>query len=186
MDDEQTLVPAPDRPKNKGGRPLGSKNKPHKNRPIPRIVTADAKATNNALTKLIGDHFQTQATVHNYLDKLARDHVATYISLVAKTVPQSVAVDITHHAIDLGAAMADATQRLRAYRAGDDLPIIDLVPNGSETTEKMPMNRVKMAEISEKLGGGRQGGHPGSLPRAEDCGPDPDTVKIFREKILDE
>ena len=154
MDDEQTLVPAPDRPKNKGGRPLGSKNKPHKNRPIPRIVTADAKATNNALTKLIGDHFQTQATVHNYLDKLARDHVATYISLVAKT--------------------------------GDDLPIIDLVPNGSETTEKMPMNRVKMAEISEKLGGGRQGGHPGSLPRAEDCGPDPDTVKIFREKILDE
>ena len=48
------------------------------------------------------------------------------------------------------------------------------------------MNRVKMAEISEKLGGGRQGGHPGSLLRNEDFGPDPDTVKIFREKILDE
>ena len=156
------------------GRPPGSKNKPKVRvapRPIPKIVTADAKATNNALTKLIGDHFQTQVTVYNYLDTLAVDHVATYVSLVAKVVPQSIAVDVTHHAIDLGAAMEDATRRLRAYRAGDDVPVIDLVADGRAG-----------AWIGD--GGGGGGGPPEFAAAADDCGTAPDILKISSQKKI--
>ena len=163
MSDHDTADSAPDpAPPARMGRPPGSKNKPKMRiapRPIPKIVTADAKATNNALTKLIGDHFQTQVTVYNYLDTLAVDHVATYVSLVAKVVPQSIAVDVTHHAIDLGAAMEDATRRLRAYRAG--------------------------AWVGDKKkGGGGGGGPPESAAAADDCGTAPDILKISSQKKI--
>ena len=163
----------------KRGRPAGSKNKTMvqkaAERPIPRVNSAEAKQTNQALSTLVAKHFQTQASAHKYLDKLAKDHVSVYVGLVSKVIPQAVAIDITTHAVDLGAAMVAATERLQAYRAGDELPVIDLAV--SEVIEVESGGKVVKTEA-----GGVAGGTPAPLAGAGAGGPDPDTLKIFSRK----
>ena len=40
------------------------------------------------------------------------DNPALFVTLLAKCVPQAVAIDVHHHAVDLGLAMREAQERL--------------------------------------------------------------------------
>jgi len=59
---------------------------------------------------------------------------ALYVQLIAKTMPASVAVEITAHVLNLGEAMRDAQSRLEVYQSTlIDPPMIDITPTDQDT-----------------------------------------------------
>lgn len=68
------------------------------------------------LRDTIANHFERIESSRNYLTTLALNHPQVYCALVAKVIPQQVAVDVTHHAVDLGQLMLDAHATLRTLR----------------------------------------------------------------------
>jgi len=68
------------------------------------------------LRDTIATHFERIERDKRYLSMLAIQHPQVYCALVAKVIPQQVAVDVTHHVIDLGALMIEAHATLRELR----------------------------------------------------------------------
>ena len=68
----------------------------------------------------------------NYLTRLANEHPSSYVALINRICPQvqQVNVAVEHHAIDLGQAMLEASQRLAAAQA--TLNMIDVTPATSD------------------------------------------------------
>jgi hypothetical protein len=63
--------------------------------------------------------------------KLARDHPAIFYGLVAKCIPNAVALTVDHHGLDLGLAIRQGRERLN---------IIDVTPDKVvETIVKQPI-----------------------------------------------
>ncbi len=169
--------------KKKLGRPKGSKNKSAGPLVAQRtLVPGESKISGAQLTKLISSHFHALNHDGEYLDTLASLHPGIYASLVAKVLPQAIAIDITAQVIDLGAAMRESDARLIAFK--QSMP--QIVEHVAVGLEKPPANSLphslphslgakKMAENSEKSEGGLAGGHPDISSGAGVCGPDGDT-----------
>jgi hypothetical protein len=81
------------------------------------------------LRDTIAGHFERMERDKRYLSMLAMQHPQVYCALVAKVIPQQVAVDVTHHVIDLGQLMLDAHATLKELRTLP--PAIDNAPLAS-------------------------------------------------------
>ena len=69
--------------------------------------------THKAIKERIEQAFKTVNGKRNQgLIKLAKEHPAIFYGLVAKCIPQAVAIDVSHH-IDLGALMLEAERNLQ-------------------------------------------------------------------------
>ena len=90
---------------NRGGRKKGQKNKLTKN---------IKEAVESAFIRVGGVA---------YLETVARDDPRTFCALIAKIIPATVALDITHK-IDLGLAMRESQQNLERLNQ----KIIDVTP----------------------------------------------------------
>ncbi len=74
-------------------------------------------------------HFERMERDKRYLSMLAMQHPAVYCNLIARIIPTQVAVDVTHHVIDLGAEIVAAHKTLADMRARVLAPdVIDHVP----------------------------------------------------------
>jgi hypothetical protein len=106
-----------------------------------------------------------------YLTRLANEHPASYVALVSKVIPQQAQIEIQHNAVDLGAAMLEATQRLAAFNEALTIDHQPVVPVPDVQPARVP-------DASLKIGKGEGGGgYPEDRGAAVDCGPDPDTLK---------
>lgn len=102
--------------KRKAGRPKGSKNKNTN-----EIREAIAKAFHNVNRK-------------GYLEDMAYKQPAAFMGLVAKVIPNEVKLDVSHN-INLGDAMIQAAERLKALQH-DDATLIDVTPEPASENEK--------------------------------------------------
>ncbi len=115
-----------------------------------------------------------------YLTVLSRDHPASYVALVSKVIPQQAQIEITAHAVDLGAAMLEASTRLAEFnalltidhQATETLPLV--ITQGNNTTDRID-NMTSTIDRDGTAEGGLAGGHPEDRGAAVDCGPDPDS-----------
>jgi len=96
------------RPVNKGGRPKGAKNK-----------------MSGQIKQHIEKHFYKVNKDGKALDALYAESKTAYFTLIAKLVPAEVKADVTMHAIDLGAQMKEASQRLEHMKLAN---VIDVTP----------------------------------------------------------
>ena len=82
------------------------------------------------MTVAIKEAVETAFTRKNkggrYLSRLADDHPAVFCALVAKCIPQAVAVDVHHHAVNLGLEMQRAGETLARLNAPG---LIDVTPD---------------------------------------------------------
>jgi len=99
-------------------------------RKLPAKKQAQSQSQNGAtIRNTIAMHFLRISRDKSYLTRLANEHPAAYVSLVAKCVPQQAHVEVTHHAVDLGAAMLAAEQNLRALNERAERMLIDVTPD---------------------------------------------------------
>jgi hypothetical protein len=73
-------------------------------------VKTNTKAVKDAIREVFFDDLGGKA----YLRKIAKKDEALFVSLLAKLIPQEVRAELNvhHHNVDLGAAMAEADARL--------------------------------------------------------------------------
>ena len=85
------------------------------------------------LRDTIANHFEKMERDRSYLTRLALESPSVYCALVAKVIPQQVAVDVTHHAVDLGQLMLDAHATLRTLRdVTPQVPLASPAPHPPE------------------------------------------------------
>ena len=82
--------------------------------------------------------FKKQNRGGRYLDMLASEHPAVFVSLLAKCIPTQLAVDVKHHALNLGVEMARASERLSRLNAAPILEHIATPDTPSPDTPDTP------------------------------------------------
>ena len=108
---------------------------------------ARTKGAKNKMTIAIKDAvehaFSTVNRDGQYLVNLSKEHPQVFCALVSKCIPAAVAVDVKIHAIDLGNAMLEASQRLKDFNAKTIehtpnteqlLPIVDAITDDDQPT----------------------------------------------------
>ena len=92
------------------------------------------------MTVAIKEAVETAFTRKNkggrYLSRLADDHPAVFCALVAKCIPQAVAVDVHHHAVNLGAEMQRAADTLARL---NQPMMIDITPDSVSPDSVSPV-----------------------------------------------
>lgn len=102
------------------------------------------KGTPNKMTAAIKDAVELSFSKKNkggkYLDKLADDFPAVYCGLIAKCMPQAIAVDVQIHAINLGLEMKRAADTLALLTHPPDTPpLIDVTPDTVQPDTPSPV-----------------------------------------------
>jgi hypothetical protein len=85
---------------------------------------------NAAIKDAVERAFTRKNVDGEYLETLADTHPAVFCALVAKCIPQAVAVDVHHHAVNLGTEMQRAADNLARLNKQPDTPaMIDVTPD---------------------------------------------------------
>ena len=79
--------------------------------------------------------FKKQNRGGRYLEMLATEHPAVFVSLLARCIPQAVAVDVNHHVLNLGVEMARASERLSRLNAA---PILEHISSPDTPSPDTP------------------------------------------------
>ena len=68
-----------------------------------------------------------------YLNELAKDHKALYVSLIRAIIPAEQAISITAQVVDLGAELTAAAEQLTLLSAEIDMRdrLVDITPTGA-------------------------------------------------------
>ena len=101
-------------------------------------VKTQTKAVKDAIRNVFFDDLGGE----EYLRGIAKNDPSLFVSLLARLIPQEVRaeIDVRHSAIDLGKAMAEASERLEAMRDTPALP----------TTNDNPSNFPSMIDVTPK------------------------------------
>jgi hypothetical protein len=121
---------------------------------------ARTKGSKNRMTIAVKDAVQNAFTIKNkdnkYLLGLADEHPAVFCNLVAKCIPQAVALDVTHHALDLGLAMRQAQDRLNPINPAP-AKVIDHEPAPVTVEPERVSGKKKSKSVCKKRTGGGTG-----------------------------
>ena len=79
--------------------------------------------------------FKKQNRGGRYLEMLATEHPAVFVSLLARCIPQAVAVDVNHHVLNLGVEMARASERLSRLNA---VPVLEHISSPDTPSPDTP------------------------------------------------
>ena len=71
-----------------------------------------------------------------YLDNLSRSHPNVFCMLVAKCIPQAVAVDVKHTIVNLNEALAEAHQRAEQLE-NERRTLLDVTPDKTRISRKL-------------------------------------------------
>tara|TARA_R110000772_G_scaffold243277_1_gene356087 strand:+ start:228 stop:605 length:378 start_codon:yes stop_codon:yes gene_type:complete len=101
--------------------------------------------TTRQLNDVIKSHFTKINKDSKFLDSLAVDDKSLYVSLVLKTIPNAIAIDVSHH-LDLSLAMRQANERLDTYNK----QTIDHLPGANLAASSLQLNNQN-AETLENI-----------------------------------
>ena len=83
-----------------------------------------------------------------YLNELAKDHKALYVSLIRAIIPAEQAISITAQVVDLGAELTAAAEQLTLLSAEIDMRdrLVDITPQGAlpSDTLDVPVQRATL------------------------------------------
>jgi len=96
------------------------------------IPLSRQKGTQNRITVEVKQAVQNVFSIVNkdnaYLLDLASNDKPLFVALLNKCIPQAVAIDIKHHALDLGLAIRQGKERLNIIDVTPD-KVVDVIPN---------------------------------------------------------
>tara|TARA_R110000751_G_scaffold195686_2_gene301072 strand:- start:120 stop:590 length:471 start_codon:yes stop_codon:yes gene_type:complete len=129
-----------------------------------------------AINEAVENCFRMENKNGAYLKRLAAmENPALFVTLLAKCIPQAIAIDVTAHALDLGLAMREAQDRLNALHGKTvtvediteqppellieqsncvqlpDLPIESISEPGGKTVKPLSVRRIR---VRKRPGGG--------------------------------
>ena len=81
------------------------------------------------------EHAFRKKNEQGYLLWLADEHPSVFCSLIAKCIPTQLAVDVNHHALNLGIEMARASERLSRLNAA---PILEHISSPDTPSPDTP------------------------------------------------
>jgi hypothetical protein len=113
---------------------------------------ARTKGAQNKITIAVKDaveHAFRKKNQQGYLLWLADEHPSVFCALVAKCIPTQLAVDVNHHALNLGVEMARASERLARLNAAPILEHIVTPDTPSPGTPDPPQPDTPQPDTSQ-------------------------------------